>query len=168
MRNTFAIILVLFMAMSVNAQSVKKTSEVIAENLFVKGEFSFGFDHAGMHTRSYSHQVGYKVTKSFYPLVHVGTMIGLYHRGEEKDYFNTANIGVGAGYSIVPQLDVHALYYTSLGNRGWKYNTYEVGLTLKGKKRSSETYGFGYRFVDSRTNGIDNYKGLFVSIGFRL
>jgi hypothetical protein len=168
MKNCLAIILVLFTAMSVNAQSVKETSEVIAENLFVNGEFSFGFDHSGMHTRSYSHQVGYKVTRNFYPLIHVGTMIGLYHRGEEKDYFNTANIGAGVGFSIIPQLDVHALYNTSMGNRGWKYNTYEVGLTLKGKTRSSETYGFGYRYVNSRTEGVDDYKGLFVSIGFRL
>ena len=162
------LLFVLFAAMSVNAQSENKVAELMAKHWVSSGTFSFGFDRAGMHTRSYSLRSGYEVLPKFVPFYQLETQIGLYHKGQEKDYFNTVNMGLGARYNLIPQIGVHGLWATSLGNRGWKYNLYEVGVTLKGSRKQSQTLGFGYRFVDSRTKGIDDYKGFFVSVGFCL
>ena len=168
MKRRIVLLLLFVGSMTMMAQSESKTSVIKAERWMASGTCSFGFDDGGMHTRSFSMRSGYEVLPNFKPFLNLETQIGLYHKGMKKDYYNTANIGLGANYSIITQIEVHGLVGTSLGNLGWKYHVWEAGISIGFRHKSSQTIGFGYRYVHSKTDGIADYKGPFISIGYIL
>lgn len=93
-------------------------------------------------------------------------------------YYQSNSIGGGVTFQIAGSqssflpglrtLDIHAACGTTVGNCAWKYTLYEAGLTFGIWNNNSPTFGIGYRLMDSRTDGIADHKGLFVSIGFRM
>lgn len=93
-------------------------------------------------------------------------------------YYQSNSIGGGVTFQIAGSrssflpglrtLDIHASCGTTVGNRAWKYTLYEAGVTFGIWNNNSPTFGIGYRLFDSRTEGIADHKGLFVSVGFRM
>ena len=69
-----------------------------------------------------------------------------------------------AGYCI------QARYGHSIGNGDLKYNLYDIGLVcyLRVGKFSPSSLTVGYRFIDSRTEGIRNHNGVYLSLGIGL
>lgn len=65
-------------------------------------------------------------------------------------------------------LDVRVKSLSTLGNPDWKRNTYDASLAwyLKTEK-FSPIVELGYRYLDSRTKGIDNYGNAYLTIGLR-
>ena len=100
--------------------------------------------------------------------------ISLFKNKEARTYSNGASLGGGIGVKILNHskgnhaLDVRIKSLQSLGSPDWKRTTYDAGLAwyLKSEK-FSPIVEFGYRFLDSRTKGIDNYGNAYLSVGLR-
>ena len=66
------------------------------------------------------------------------------------------------------KLHVRVKSLSTLGSPDWKRNTYDASLAwyLKTEK-FSPIVELGYRYLDSRTKGIDNYGNAYLTIGLR-
>jgi hypothetical protein len=87
-----------------------------------------------------------------------------------KTYTRTPNLGGGLGYRFAPTDDLvfelRSLVAASVDNKDWKQTVYDTKV-LFGLSRCifRPTFGLGYRHIESHTTGIDNYNGLYASIG---
>ena len=71
----------------------------------------------------------------------------------------------GLGYSPVYMQSTDSLANITL--QDITYNVGEVAVVGNPKSSFSPVVGVGYSFHDFRTKGLNNYHGLYVSIGFR-
>ena len=109
-----------------------------------------------------------------YMFITVEDNISLFKNKEARTYSNGASLGGGIGVKLLNHskgdhaLDVRIKSLQSLGSPDWKRTTYDAGLAwyLKSEK-FSPIVELGYRFLDSRTKGIDNYGNAYLSIGLR-
>lgn len=63
---------------------------------------------------------------------------------------------------------VRAKAMGSLANPDWKRTTYDASLAwYMNAGKFSPVVELGYRFLDSRTKGVANYGGAYLSIGLR-
>lgn len=100
--------------------------------------------------------------------------ISLYKSKEEKTYSNGASLGGGLGVKLLHRsesqhaLDLRIKSLSSLGKPDWKRTTYAASLTWYMKaEKFSPIVELGYRFLDSRTKGMNNYGNAYVSFGLR-
>lgn len=100
--------------------------------------------------------------------------IALYKNDSAKSYSNGCSMGGGLGFKLLNgvkgkhALDVRVKSLSTLGSPDWKRNTYDASLAwyLKTEK-ISPIVELGYRYLDSRTKGIDNYGNAYLTIGLR-
>ena len=109
-----------------------------------------------------------------YLFVTVEDNISLYRNNNVKSYSNGVSIGGGLGVKLlngtkgIHGLDVRAKALTCAGNLAWKRTTYDAALAWYIKSfRFSPVVELGYRYLDSRTAGLDNYGNAYLSIGLR-
>lgn len=109
-----------------------------------------------------------------YLFITVEDNVSLYDVEGVKSYSNGAGIGGGAGVRLlngaqgIHGLDVRAKAVGSVGNPHWERNSYDLSLAWYIREtRFSPVVELGYRFIDSRTRGIDNCGNVYLSIGFR-
>lgn len=109
-----------------------------------------------------------------YLFVTVEDNISLYRNNNVKSYSNGVSIGGGLGVKLlngtrgIHGLDVRAKALTCAGNPAWKRTTYDAALAWYIKSfRFSPVVELGYRYLDSRTAGLDNYGNVYLSIGLR-
>lgn len=109
-----------------------------------------------------------------YLFIAVEDNISLYNGNGVKTYYNGVGIGGGAGVKLLGRtsgihgLDIRAKALGSVGSPAWKRSAYDLSLAWYVKdRRFSPVVELGYRFVDSRTAGFDNYGTVYMSIGFR-
>lgn len=123
--------------------------------------------------------LGLEFAKRFYVFASNEDYLGLYRADGEKNYFNTYNLGGGISYSLINKAkdsngNLHSLAVkgsvtTSVGNTDWKNTAYTAGLYYRIAHVSAigaPRIGIGYRYLKSRTTGISDYSGPFVSVGF--
>ena len=89
---------------------------------------------------------------------------GKRHRKRTREQLGVRN----AEFAGKHALDVRVKSLSTLGNPDWKRNTYDASLAwyLKTEK-FSPIVELGYRYLDSRTKGIDNYGNAYLTIGLR-
>lgn len=170
MKRRLMICLMLLAAIAVRAQSGEAAASEknsFAQHFYAVWRCGAGLKNHGMETRNFNVQAGYEVLPRLNPFIQAEGLLGLYHRGDTKTYFNTTNIGAGLSYGIIPDIDVYGMWGTSVKSNGWKYNAYEAGLMLKSHGKGSVAVGIAYKFVDSRSAGVDDYKGIVFTAGFR-
>lgn len=109
-----------------------------------------------------------------YLFVAVEDNVSLYSGNGVKSYSNGAGIGGGVGVRLLGSksekhaLDVRAKALGSVGRPYWKRNSYDLSLAwYVPSARFSPVVEVGYRFIDSRTTGIENCSTAYLSIGFR-
>ena len=98
----------------------------------------------------------------------------LYKEDDVKTFYKGESLGGGLGINILGTrnsshtLDVRLKVLSSIGNADWKRTSYDVNLAwyLKGII-FSPVVEVGYRFVDSRSDYIDNYKNAYLTLGIR-
>ena len=88
------------------------------------------------------------------------------HCYEEIDLCNNVFAVFASGVKGKHALDVRVKSLST--SPDWKRNTYDASLAwyLKTEK-FSPIVEFGYRYLDSRTKGIDNYGNAYLTIGLR-
>ena len=91
-------------------------------------------------------------------------------------YNQAINLGGGLSYTILPPtienndaFELRASVTSTIGSSDFKNTAYKLGLYWVGnpKARFTPVVGVGYSFHDLRTKGLNNYHGLYVSIGCR-
>lgn len=96
--------------------------------------------------------------------------------GMTHKYNQAINLGGGLSYTILPPtienndaFELRASVTSTIGSSDFKNTAYKLGLYWVGNPKSSfsPVVGVGYSFQDFRTKGLNNYHGLYVSIGFR-
>ena len=163
--------------LSVQAQ---KNVEVASSN---KGKVFYETASAGGHYKNMSPlslqwKLGYMFTNRFYATANLEYLLGRYKSSELKTYYDSANLGVGVGYNLVrtnnewldpcKNIDLRLGAGTTIGHTNWKYTFYEAGIMLDTGRKNSLILGAGYRYMDSHTETIDDYKGFYVSLGLRI
>ena len=162
---------------SIQAQ---KNVEVASSN---KGKVFYETASAGGHYKNMSPlslqwKLGYMFTNRFYATANLEYLLGRYKSSELKTYYDSANLGVGVGYNLMrtnnewlnpcKNIDLRLGAGTTIGHTNWKYTFYEAGIMLDTGRRNSLIIGAGYRYMDSHTETIDDYKGFYVSLGLRI
>ena len=109
-----------------------------------------------------------------YLFVTVEDNISLYKNDGVRTYSNGVSIGGGLGVSLlngkqgIHGLDVRVKALDCVGSPAWKRTTYDAALAWYVRSgRFSPVLELGYRFLDSRTAGLDNYGNAYLSIGLR-
>ena len=109
-----------------------------------------------------------------YLFVTVEDNISLYKNDGVRTYSNGVSIGGGLGVSLlngkqgIHGLDVRVKALDCVGSPAWKRTTYDAALAWHVRSgRFSPVVELGYRFLDSRTAGLDNYGNAYLSIGLR-
>lgn len=175
---TIALLLGCASAVSINGQEVDSPSQV-CNRILLDARYTVAGKNGGITPQTISLRMGYKPLPKLGVFTNIEGTIGL---GDNVDgyghYYGSNSIGGGLSYQILNSregflpgfrtLDIHATCGTTIGHRAWKYNLYEAGVTVGFWNRNSPVLGVGYRILHSRSAGVDNHKGIFLSIGFRM
>lgn len=163
-----AIMFLLFStAASVHAQAFK-------EMTFFELSAGSGVKHHGITPVDFSFKLHVDLLPFAYIFIAAEDNIALYKNDDAKSYSNGCSMGGGLGFKLLNgvkgkhALDVRVKSLSTLGSPDWKRNTYDASLAwyLKTEK-FSPIVEIGYRYLDSRTKGIDNYGNAYLTIGLR-
>lgn len=167
----------LWAALAANAQTTDAGAASWKSRIFFEAS-TVGGKRKNLSPFGIQWKLGYHFTDRFYGTANMEYLIGRYKSAELRTYYDNANLGVGIGYTILRphnewfspcrNIDLRTNIGTTLGNNNWKYTFYEAGITLDTSNRNALVIGAGYRFIDSHTLGIEDFKGLFVSLGLRI
>ena len=172
--------ILLFLALAqmtlLNAQTTNHESDF--GNLFLEGSVVRGLKSDGISPVGAQIGIGYNVTSRFYPMITAEYLSGHYNESGMKTFYDSGNIGFGLGYtflrgkndylSFLQNADLRVNVGTTIGHVDWKYNYYGVELKMGFRKTNTPVIGVGYRYMNSRTEGLSNYKGVFVTLGFKI
>lgn len=140
------------------------------DKMVINIDFQKGTKNKGMSPMSFGCQIGYQFVPHLYAFAYYENTVGLYNRNQVKTYTNTPNLGGGLGYRYPIEddlmLEFRGLVAASVDNKDWKQTVYDARVLI-GLSRCvcRPTFGLGYRHIASHTTGIDNYNGLYASIG---
>lgn len=184
MKKNFILFICLVMsAVYVKAQSVHhgQTEEKIAINqgsqtffdrLYLQLGLAVGTKHNDITPMEPTVEVGYFVLRKLYLF---GSYSGLYaHYDKDENirkYTLSQNLGGGLGYTLFNTgnmyFDLNGKITSSVGSSDWKFVCYDIGVKYRiGSGKQKIHFGLSYRHINSRTAGIDNYNGVFGTIGF--
>jgi hypothetical protein len=133
-----------------------------------------GLKNNGVRPVDFSFKLSVNFISVMYLFVAVEDNISLYKETGIKSYTNSASGGGGLGIKLLNSkksghaLDLRLKALDTFGSPDWKRATYDASLAwyLKSPK-FSPVVELGYRYLDSRTTGIDNYGNVYASIGIR-
>ncbi|MBQ6193262.1 MAG: hypothetical protein IJK43_02345 [Prevotella sp.] len=157
-----------------NAQTENNGSGV----LFLEGSMFRGFKSNDIIPIGTQLGLGYRLTNRFYPMLTVEYLSGHYKTTDIKTFYDSGNLGIALGYSLLKKeendfsflnnIDIRVNAGTTVGHTDWKYLYYGAELKLGFRKNNTPIIGIGYRYIDSHTETIDDYKGFYVSLGLRI
>lgn len=100
--------------------------------------------------------------------------VSLHKEDGVKTYFHGESVGGGLGVKLlnraksIHSLDVRLKVLGCLGSPDWKRMAYDASVAWYIKSRKfSPVVELGYRYLDSRTEGVSNYGNAYLSIGLR-
>lgn len=121
-------------------------------------------------------ELGFEITPRLFATANYEGVWNMKEAGGARTWWQTNNIGGGLGYkfylaknekSLLQSAALKASLLTSIGGVDWKQTVYEVGAELEGKGKYKPVIGFGYRHTNSRTTGLPDHNGFYMSIGLR-
>lgn len=154
--------------------TVELHAQTFADRLHFEFTAGAGVKNNGVTPVDLSFKSHVDFVSASYLFVTVEDNISLYNANGTKTYYKSVGIGGGAGLKLLDRstgihaLDIRAKALGSVGRPAWRRTSYDLCLAwyLKAWK-FSPVVELGYRFVDSRTAGFDNYGSVYISIGFR-
>lgn len=176
----FILVLSIIFAPAVWAQDVKAEMQNVKDNsnnsfidrMMLNLDFGTAlYKQKERQVMSFGADLGFKITKKFYMFATAERMLALYDN-PENSYLSTTNLGGGLGYTLgrvgYIDIDLYGKVGASVGHTDWKNVTYDARLMFRIKrcKLINVNVSIGYRHINSRTSGIDNYNGVFGTIGF--
>lgn len=154
--------------------TVELHAQTFADRLHFEVTAGAGIKNNGMTPVDFSFKSHVDFVPASYLFIAVEDNISLYNANGTKTYYKGVGIGGGAGLKLLDRasgihaLDIRAKALGSVGSPAWRRTSYDLCLAWYVKAhRFSPVVELGYRFVDSRTAGFDNYGNVYMSIGFR-
>ncbi len=154
--------------------TVKMNAQTFMERIHFEASAGTGLKNNGIKPIDFSFKFHVDVIPISYAFITIEDNISLYKDNGTKTYFNGTSLGGGLGIKLLNRtrsihvLDVRAKALGSLGNPDWKRTTYDVSLAWYIKTyRFSPIVELGYRYLDSRIKGFDNYGNAYISFGLR-
>ena len=148
----------------------------VTDKLLLEASFTAGMKNKGMSPMSLNFNIGYNFTPSLYAFAKAEGVIGLYDKEGIKTYTKGTDLGGGLGVKLLnpkktnERLDLRVSIVNSIGNANWKHTTYQAEFILycNSKKTRTVPYiGIGFKHMNSHTAGIDNWNGIFATIGWK-
>lgn len=168
----FAIMLLL----AVSASNSKAQS--FEDRLHFEASAGSGFESKNLKPLDLSVKISVDIIPSLYAYLTSEGNKTFYDDGTVKTYFSGESIGGGVGLKFLNKVKtIHALdlrikALSSIGNADWKHTTLDASVAWY--LRSDKVHSFspvveiGYRYIDSRTKGLDNTGNFYMSFGIRL
>lgn len=149
-------------------------SQTFGDGIHLEASAGTGIKDEGVTPVDFSFKLNVDFVSIFYLFIAAEDNISLYKRGGIKDHSKGVSGGGGVGVRLFNSVksnhafDFRVKSLASFGNPDWKRTTYDAALAwyLKSEK-FSPVVELGYRFIDSRTKGFDNYGNAYLSIGLR-
>lgn len=154
--------------------TVRSYAQTFKERSYFEISAAKGLKNHGITPVDFSFKFHVDLIPLAYIFVSAEDNICLYKENEAKTYINGASIGGGVGVRLLNKtkgchaLDVRFKSLSSVGGTDFKRTSYDASLAwyMKGHK-FSPVVEIGYRYLDSRTNGFDNYGNAYVTFGLR-
>lgn len=157
--------------------SGKSQAQSFADRLHFEATVGSGYERKNIKPLDVSLKVGVDIIPSLYAYLTCEGNKSLYEKGDVRTYYSGESLGGGVGVKLlgsvktVHSLDLRVKALGSVGGADWKRTTYDASLAWY--LRSGKTHSFtpvvelGYRYIDSRTNGLDNMGNFYGSFGLR-
>lgn len=167
-RLTFtALLLLAFSTVSMHAQS-------FVEQMHFEASTATGMRNNGITPIDFSFKYHVDLISALYIFIAVEDNLSLFKNNEIKTYVNGTSLGGGLGAKLLNRtksshaLDLRVKALETLGKPDWKRTTYDASLAWYIKSaKFSPVVELGYRFLDSHTQGFDNYGNVYISFGLR-
>ena len=156
----------------------KSYGQSFADRLHFEATVGSGFKSKNIQPLDVSAKIGVDIIPSLYAYIAYEGNKSLYEKGDERTYFSGESLGGGVGVKFLNSvktphaLDLRVKALTSIGGADWKRTTYDASLAwyLRSEKKSrifTPVVEMGYRYIDSRTTGLDNMGNFYMSFGIR-
>jgi hypothetical protein len=167
---------IIFATAMLLALTTAKMQAQTSETDWVHYEASLGtgLRNNGVRPLDFSFKLSVNFLSVSYIFVAMEDNISLSNGTEMRSYTNGTSGGGGLGIKLLNgkssdhALDLRLKVLDTLGRPSWKRMTYDASLAwyLKSQK-FSPVVELGYRYIKSKTTGIDNYGDVYVSVGLR-
>lgn len=179
MKIVISIIVVMLSTFCYGQDGSNSFAKNIKENAYLQLSSSSAFHHDSQQPITTALEIGYKVLPKTYGFIRGGSTINIYDGlNGQSDYCTRSNEGgLGIYYDLIRakgdlrgfllgSAGPHVYAGTTFGSTDWKYTMYECGFSFSFERHSTIVATFGYRYYNARE--AKNFKGPYVSLGFRL
>lgn len=173
MKRFFSIIMVLIAICAPKSGRAQS----FADRLHFELAAGTGTKNKGIEPFDLSAKVGVDIIPHLYAFASAEGNLALSENNDVRTWYKSQSLGGGIGAQLwtknqsADALDLRLKVLTSLGGSDWKRTTYDVSVAwyLQSSKKRIFTpvAEIGYRYVNSRTIGLDNTSSFYVSLGFR-
>ena len=154
--------------------TVKSNAQSFKERSYFEISAASGLKNHGITPVDFSFKFHVDLIPMAYIFISAEDNISLYKKNETKTYINGMSLGGGIGVRLLNHtkgshaLDVRFKSLSSVGGTDFKRTSYDASLAWYMKEHKfSPVVEIGYRYLDSRTNGFDNYGNAYVTFGLR-
>ncbi len=149
-------------------------AQTLEERTHFESSVGSGIRHNGITPIDLSFNLHADLLPFLYISIAVEDNISLSKSDGAKTYSKGTSLGGGLGIKLLHRteskyaLDLRVKCLSSVGKQDWKRTTYAASAAwYLNAERFSPVFELGYRFLDSRTKGIDNYGNAYLSFGLR-
>lgn len=169
MKKFVYLILLLFAIVTVNVRA-----QAFTERMHFEASAATGIKDGGTTPVDFSFKFHVDVLPVSYVFITVEDNFSLHKYNGVKSYSHGASAGGGLSVKLLGSaekthaLDARLKVLGCIGSSDWKRTTYDVSLAWYIKScKFSPVVELGYRYLDSRMEGIANYGNVYVSLGLR-
>lgn len=169
MKKYYLVVMFMFFAYATNAQS-------FVDKLHFETTIGTGIKNNGITPLDFSFNAHFDVISKMYAFASTETNFSYYNKNEIKTYSKGQSLGGGLGVKLLGKkstshaLDARMKVLTNIGHADLSRTSYDASLVWyikRNKALFSPVVEFGYRFIDYRTKGFDNYNNVYLSLGLR-
>ena len=146
------------------------------EKLHFEATAGTGLKSKGITPLDFSFKANFDITSRLYVFASTETNLSYYKENAIKTYCKGQSLGGGLGVELLGEKSQpHALgarikVLATIGHADLSRTSYDAGLVWyikRNKTMFSPVVELGYRFMDFRTNGFENYGNAYLSFGIR-
>jgi len=146
------------------------------ERVHFEASTGAGIENKGITPLDFSFKAHVDMLSRMYVFFSLENNLAHLNDNETKTYYKSNSLGGGVGVQLLGKnstthaLDARMKVLTCVGNTDWKRTSFDACLTwyIKNNKTMfSPVVELGYRFLNSRTKGINNYGNAYLSFGIR-
>lgn len=165
--------IMLLLAMSAG----KSEAQSFTDRLHFEASVGSSYERKDIKPLDTSLKIGVDIIPNLYAFLTCEGNKSLYEKGDVRTYYSGESLGGGVGFKLlnsvktIHALDLRVKALGSIGGADWKRTTYDASVAwyLRNEKKHYFTpvVELGYRYIDSRSKGLDNMGNLYMTVGLR-